>query len=305
MSISNAFLGQKRIRPRKDWGLFFLLLPFLAYLILFKYIPLFGWYLAFIDYKIGVPIFQSKFVYFENFKKLFMLPGFKRALTNTLIYSTIGYSLSLLPAIFAILLNEVRNAFFKKVVQTVTTIPHFISWVIVYGLCYGLLAKEGPINSALALFGTSQKLLTDRNAVYVFQTGVTIWKTVGWNAIIYIAAISAIDQELYEAAAIDGAGYFKKAIHVTIPGIMPTMIVLLLLGISHFLSNGMDQYLVFSNSITSRKLSTLELYTYTQGIGNYDYSYATAVGICMSAVSISLLFITNGLAKKVRGEAIV
>lgn len=305
MSVNTRVSLRRKNGKKKDWALFFLLLPFVVYLVLFRYIPLFGWYIAFIDYKIGVPIFQCEFVMFDNFEKLFMLPGFKRALRNTLIYSTIGYSLSLLPAIFAILLNEVKNTLFKKTVQTVTTIPHFISWVIVYGLAYGLLSKEGPVNSVLSVFGTSQKLLTDRDKVYVFQTGLSIWKSIGWNSIIYIAAISGIDQELYEAAAIDGAGYFRKALHVTIPGILPTMIVLLLLGIAQFLNNGMDQYLVFSNSITVRKITTLELYTYTQGIGNYDYSYATAVGICMSAVSISLLFITNAFAKKVRGEAIV
>ena len=292
-------------KSKKDWGLFLLILPFVVYLIMFRYVPLFGWYIGFVNYKIGTPIFKCEFVFLDNFKKLFELSAFKRAMTNTLIYSTINYATSLLPAVFAILLNEVGNKMFKKTVQTLTTIPHFISWVIVYGLCYGLFSKTGPVNAVLGLFGTSQKLLTDKDAVYAFQTFLGLWKSIGWSAIIYIAAISGIDQELYEAAAIDGAGYFKRAIHVTVPGIMPTMIVLLLLGISDFFSNGLDQKLIFANTVTQRKLTTIELYTYQQGIGKYDYSYSTAVGITMSIVSIILLFTTNAIAKKVRGTSIV
>ena len=170
---------------------------------------------------------------------------------------------------------------------------------------WALFSTEGAVNRILASFGTKQNLLTDRNSVYLFQTCLSVWKGLGWDAIVYVAAIAGIDQELYEAAAIDGAGHFKRAIHITLPGIMPTMVVLLLLGVANIISNGMDQYFLFQNSLIYNKIETLELYTYKQGIKLMDYSYASAVDITKSVVSITLLFTTNFIAKKVRGNSIV
>ena len=300
--------ANRKIRPKKqkkEWGLLFLLLPILVLVFLFKYVPLFGWYYSLIEYKVGRSIFDCKFVGLNNFVSLFQTKAFSRALTNTLIYAGIKYVMLLLPPLFAILLNEIGRKSFKKVVQTFTTLPHFISWVIIYSLCYALFSSEGPVNAVLAHFGKSQKLLTDKKAVYAFQSILYLWKVLGWNSIIYIAAITGIDQQLYEAAAIDGAGYFKQAIHITLPGILPTMFVLLLLGIADLINNGMDQYFVFQNTVTYTKLETLELYTYKQGLQLMDYSYATAVGIFKSVVSVTLLFVTNFFAKKVRGNSIV
>ena len=282
-----------------------MLLPVMIYILLFSYVPLFGWYYAFIEYKIGKSIFDCAFVGFDNFRILFSSAAFGRAMTNTLIYSGIKYAMLFLPPAFAILLNEIQHPGYKKFVQTLTTLPHFISWVIVYALAYALLSSDGPVNMFLAKFGTSQKLLMDKKAVYSFQSILYLWKCIGWDSIIYIAAITGIDQELYEAASIDGAGHFKKAIHITLPGIMPTLFVLLLLGIANIIGNGMDQYFVFQNSITYNKLETLEMYTYKQGVKLMDYSYSTAVGIFKSLVSVTLLFCTNFLAKKVRGNSIV
>ncbi|MBR0463148.1 MAG: sugar ABC transporter permease [Clostridia bacterium] len=292
-------------KPRKDWTLLLMLLPVIAFIILFCYVPLAGWYLALIEYIPGKPILECEFVGLKNFRSLFANPAFFRALKNTLIYSSIKYVFLLLPPVFAILLNEINSKGYKRVVQTVTTLPHFISWVIIYGLCYALFSSEGPVNQVLAHFGTSQKLLTNKNAVYAFQSVLHLWKTLGWNAIIYLAAIAGIDQTLYEAAEIDGAGKFRQALHITVPGILPTMFVLLLLGIADLVSNGMDQYYVFQNSIVYNKLETLEMYTYKQGLKLQDYSYATAIGIFKSVISITLLFVTNYFAKKIRGESIV
>lgn len=292
-------------KPKKEWGLLFLLLPILVLVFLFKYVPLFGWYFSLIEYKVGKSIFDCKFVGLNNFVSLFQTKAFSRALSNTMIYALIKYVMLLLPPLFAILLNEIGRKSFKKVVQTFTTLPHFISWVIIYSLCYALFSSEGPVNAVLAHFGKSQKLLTDKKAVYAFQSILYLWKVLGWNSIIYIAAITGIDQQLYEAAAIDGAGYFKQAIHITLPGILPTMFVLLLLGVADLINNGMDQYFVFQNTVTYSKLETLELYTYKQGLQLMDYSYATAVGIFKSVVSVTLLFVTNFFAKKVRGNSIV
>lgn len=290
---------------KKQWSLFFIALPLMIYVFAFRYIPLMGWYFAFIEYRIGTPIMNCDFVGLGNFKAMFSNPAFFRALKNTMIFSGIKYALLFLPPVFAIMFNEIQNDHYRKVVQTMTTLPHFISWIIVYGLMWALFSTEGAVNRILAVFGTKQNLLTDRNSVYVFQTCLSVWKGLGWDAIVYVAAIAGIDQQLYEAAAIDGAGHFKRAIHITLPGIMPTMVVLLLLGVANIISNGMDQYFLFQNSLIYNKIETLELYTYKQGIKLMDYSYASAVDITKSIVSITLLFSTNFIAKKIRGNSIV
>ena len=292
-------------KQRKQWSLFFIALPLMIYVFAFKYVPLLGWYFAFIEYKIGTPIMNCAFVGLDNFKAMFSNAAFFRALKNTMIFSGIKYALLFLPPVFAIMFNEIQNNRYRKVVQTMTTLPHFISWVIVYGLMWALFSTEGAVNRMLAVVGGEQALLTDRNNVYLFQSCLNLWKGLGWDSIVYVAAIAGIDQQLYEAAAIDGAGHFKRALHITLPGIMPTMIVLLLLGVANIISNGMDQYFLFQNSIIYNKIETLELYTYKQGIKLMDYSYASAVDIMKSVVSITLLFATNYFAKKVRGNSIV
>ena len=293
-------------KVKKEWGLLAIIAPFIILIFMFSYVPLAGWYLAFIKYKLGQPILNCQFVGFANFQKLFITGAFNNALKNTLIYSGLGYAFKFLPPLFAILLNEIGNKTFKKWVQTITTLPHFISWVIVYSLCYALLSTEGPVNEVLiALGGKKQNLLTNKKTIYMFMQVLGIWKGIGWDAIIYIAAITGIDQELYEAAAIDGAGYTQKALHITLPGIMPTFLVLLLLSVANLLSNGLDKLYAFQNMLIYNQVETLEMYTYARGIKNQDFSYATAVGIFQSTVSLTLLFVTNWIAKKIRGTSIV
>ena len=292
-------------KPKKDWSLLPFGIIFSLFVTLFSYVPLAGWYLAFIDYKLGANIFACKFIGLENFQAIFSSSAFSRALTNTLIFSAVKYACLFFPPIFAVLLNEIKNLHFKKVVQTLTTLPHFISWVIIYGFVYALFSSEGPVNSFLALFGKTQNILIDKNAVYAFQSILSLWKGLGWSSIIYMAAIAGIDQELYEAAAVDGAGYFRRAMHITVPGILPTLLVLLLLGVAEIMNNGMDQYYVFQNSATMKKLESLEIYTYNRGLKYQDFSYATAVSVFKTVVSVTLLFGTNFLAKKVRGNSIV
>ena len=293
-------------RKRKNWTLFFMALPLMIFVFAMKYVPLLGWYFSLIEYKVGKPILECDFVGFRNFEAMFKNPAFFRALGNTFIFSAIKYALLFVPPIFAILFNEIQNVRYRKIVQTMTTLPHFISWVIVYGLVYALFSTEGVVNKALTLFGLpAQNLMTNRNAVYSFQSVLYLWKVLGWNSIIYVAAIAGIDPQLYEAASIDGAGHFKRALHITLPGILPTMLVLLLLGVANIISNGMDQYYLFQNPMNYNKIETLELYTYKQGMKLMDYSYASAVDIMKSVVSLTLLFVTNAIAKKIRGNAIV
>lgn len=266
-------------KRRKRWNLFFLALPLMLMVLAFRYAPLFGWYLSLVDYKVGQPIFKSRFVGLYFFKMLFTSRDMSRIMRNSIILSAL------------------------KTVSLV--LPHFVSWVIVYSIAYALFTSDGIVNQLLGLFGKSQKLLTNKNAVYGFQTGIWIWKNLGWKSIIYVAAIAGIDQGLYEAATVDGANRFQNVLHVTIPGLMPTFVVMMLLGISDFVSNGMEQVYVFENALVTRNIETLELYTYKKGIKLMDYSYATAIGMFQSFISITLLTLTNLLAKRVRGESIV
>lgn len=303
--MTNTRMTSRSRRRRKRWDLFFLALPLMLLVFLFRYIPLFGWYLAFVDYKVGQSIFSADFVGLHFFKLLLGSRDMARILRNSIIFSALKTCALVLPPLFAILLNELNSRHFRKFAQTITTLPHFISWVIVYAIAYALFTTEGIVNQILAVFGQSQKLLTDKNAVYAFQTGIWIWKNLGWKSIIYVAAITGIDQGLYEAATVDGANRFQSILHITVPGLMPTFVVMLLLGIADFMCNGMEQVYVFENALVARNIETLELYTYKKGIKLMDYSYATAIGIFQSFISITLLTLTNGLAKRIRGESIV
>ena len=294
-----------RIRkPRKNWTYFFIALPLMALVVLFRYVPLAGWYLALIDYKVGQPILKCEWVGLKYFSMLLSSKDFHRVLGNTCIFSTYYMFMLLLPPLFAILLNELKLKRFAKLSQTAATLPNFVSWVLVYSVFYAVFSSDGVLNTVLANFGTSQKWLTSKKDVYWFQSFVSAWKSVGWRSIIYIAAISGIDQELYEASAVDGANRFQMCVHITIPGILPTFLVLFLIAIGNFVSNGLQQYFMFDNAFVSRNIETIELYTYNKGLKLLDYSYATAVGIFQSLISIVLLFIANGLSKIARGESI-
>ena len=303
--LSSAKQPVLRRKSKKRWDLFFLALPLMILVFAFSYVPLAGWYLAFVDYRVGMPVLKAEFIGLNNFKLLFSSRDFARVMKNTAIFSTLNIATLILPPLFAILLNELRSNRYRKLSQTLTTLPHFISWVTTYSIIYALFTTEGVVNQVLALLGTSQNLLINRNAVYVFQTCINLWSNLGWRAIIYVAAIAGIDQSLYEAATVDGANRLRCALHITIPGLLPTFIVMLLLGISDFVATGMDQYFVFENALVSRNIEVLDLYTYKKGLKLMDYSYATAIGIFKSVVSVLLLLFANKLAKLIRGESIV
>lgn len=293
-------------KKKKNWQLLLILLPLMVLVVLFHYVPLGGWVLSLFEYKPGYPLSQDQFVGLKFFKMILTKSATRRVLTNTLIFSSLDFLTLPLPMLLAILLNEIKSNRFRKAAQVVTTLPHFISWIIVYSLAFALFSSEGLLNQLLISMGMdTQNILTDRHAVYWFQTLISIWKSLGWNAIIYIAAIAGIDQELYEAATVDGAGKFRCALHVTVPGLMPTFIVLMLLRISNFINSGIDQYFVFQNNIIANNIEVLDLYVYTVGLKKQDYSYAIAAGIMKSFISITLLFMANFTAKKVRGESIL
>lgn len=293
---------------KSEWKLFGMVLPFMILLFMLAYVPIFGWVISLYDFRPGIPLFENEFIGFKYFKTLFTDKDILRSLGNTLIFSGIDFVLTPLPMIFAVCLNEITNTRFRKFVQTATTLPHFVSWIIIYSLAFGMFSTEGVMNSVLLDMGLIEKPilpLQNIDIVYPFQIFLTKWKNLGWGAIVYIAAIAGIDQEQYEAARLDGAGRFQSAIYITIPNLMPTFITMLILGVSNIINTGYDQYFVFKNAMVYDKIEVLDLYIYRMGLQLGDYSYATAAGIVKSFVSIILLFAANTIAKKVRGESIV
>jgi ABC-type polysaccharide transport system permease subunit len=286
------------------YQLFIMFLPFLILIFAFSYLPLYGWRYAFFEE--GTTFKASEFVGFKWFTTLFATAEFRarffRVMTNTLAMSALGLLTSWVPMAFAIFLNEIKNTRFRRFVQTFSTIPNFISWVLVYAIAFSIFATDGLINN---LLGTHTEFLTDNSHLWLKMLLWGTWKGVGWSAIIYISGIAGIDQQLYEAASIDGADRFQRMWHITLPGLMPTYIVMLVMSIAGILSNGMDQYLVFTNASTKEPLEVLDLYTYNLGIGSGQIALSTVVGMGKSIISIVLFFIANTAAKKIRGNGIV
>lgn len=297
------------------YKLFLMFLPFAVLAFLFCYLPLYGWRYAFFDYKSGGTLSADNFVGFKWFAYLFKNQATRRDLinvmTNTLAISGLNVVTSWIPMIFAIFLCEMRSMKFRRFVQAFTTIPNFISWVLVYAVALSIFSVDGFINTfakeigLLAENAQGKNYLMGDTLTWVKMWGWGTWKGVGWSAIIYIAGISGIDQSLYEAATVDGAGRFQKMRHITLPGLLPTFFVLLLMAIAGILSNGLDQYLVFMNAENAEHINVLDLYVYTLGIGNGSIPLSTVVGMFKSVISIILLFAANGASKVLRGESIV
>lgn len=298
------------MEPR--FQLFLMMLPIIALAVVFSYLPLYGWRYAFFDYKSGEQLTMDKFVGFKYFSQLLQNDATKkdivRVLRNTLAMSGLGISTSWIPMAFAIFLAEIKNNSFRRFVQTFTTIPNFISWVLVYAIAIAIFNTDGFINTFLtSVTGTvhsTNYLMSDAHS-WLKMLAWGLWKGVGWSAIIYVASISGIDQGLYEAATVDGAGRFAKMWYITVPELMPTFFVLLLMSVANILSNGMEQYLVFSNPMNKDAMQVLDLYVYNLGIGSGLIPLSTVIGMVKSFVSVVLLFGANSFSKAVRGESIV
>jgi putative aldouronate transport system permease protein len=295
--------------------LFLMLLPFLVLVTLFSYLPLWGWRVSFFDYRPGFDLTKDNFVGLAWFRYLFDNPATRArigaVLRNTFAMSGIGIATSWLPMVFAIFLSEMRSRRAKRWIQTVTTVPNFISWVLVYSVAFAIFSTEGFLNWALGGLGlieSGANWLMSGSNIWLKMWAWGTWKGLGWGAIIYIAAISGIDPQLYEAATVDGAGRFARMWHVTVPGLLSTYFVLLLLGISNILSNGMDQYLVFSNPANKSSIEVLDLYVYNLGLASGsggNIPLATLIGMLKSIVSVTLLLGANRASKLLRGESIV
>ncbi|HOE09190.1 MAG TPA: ABC transporter permease subunit, partial [Treponemataceae bacterium] len=292
--------------------LFLLLLPFVALVFIFSYLPLWGWRFAFFDYKPGGSLSLDKFVGFKWFTFIFETPStgrdLFRALRNTLAMSGLGIATSWFAMVFAIFLSEMKSVRARRFVQTLTTIPNFISWVLVYAVAFCIFSTDGFVSSLMVNSGAwaeGKNMLMGSDHIWLKMLGWGIWKGLGWGAIMYLAAITGIDQQLYEAATVDGAGRFQKMWHITVPELIPTYMVLLLLSIAGILNNGMEQYYVFENPTNTQAITVLDLYVFKLGIGQGLIPLSTVVGMVKSIVSVFLLFAANSISKVVRGTSIV
>lgn len=297
-------------KEKKDFKLFLYVLPSVLFIFLTCYLPLWGWSFAFVQYKPGKSVLDCVFVGFDNFKDLFgnaiMRRNVLNSVLNTFGIHFLGYVFSPLPMLFAVLLSEIRSKKFQKIVQTVTTLPHFISWVIMYSLTISVLGGNGLINIVLHNIGSdfAINIINADKHVWLIQVLLQEWKGLGWNSIVYFAAIAGLDQGMYEAAMVDGAGKWQRIWHITLPQLIPTYFVLLIISIGNFLNTGVDQYLVFSNAMNKARIEVLDLYVYNIGIGSGQISYSVAAGMLKSLVAFVLFALANTASKKIRGTSV-
>lgn len=296
--------GKIRITPveiKRQWILHVFAVLFVIYGIVFYYLPLGGWIMAFQNYKIKTGLFHSAFVGLGKFQFLFSDKTFIRVIRNTLGMGVINLVTSTIMAIvFAILLNEIRNKMGKKVIQTISYLPHFLSWIIVTGIIHDALSPTGIVNELLLnmhLIKDDINFFAHENYFWPIVAFANNWKETGWNAIIYLAAITSIDPSLYEAAEMDGAGRWAKIRHITLPGIRPTIMILLVMNIGNVLNAGFEVQYLLGNGLVKKVSETIDIYVLNWGISQSDYSLGTAAGIFKSVVAIILIIIANQVAK--------
>ncbi|MBP3361148.1 MAG: sugar ABC transporter permease [Clostridia bacterium] len=303
---NNSFFLNVKKELYNNRYLYILMIPVLLYYILFCYAPMTGIVIAFKDYQISEGILGSKWVGLKYFKEFFSGMFFTRTLRNTIMISVYDIVFGFpLPVIFALLLNEINNLKYKKIVQTVTYLPHFISMVVICGMIVDFFSRDGVITRLLTLFGFENiNYMSDARYFRSIYVGTGIWQGFGWNSIIYIAAISGIDQQLYEAAEIDGAKKIRKVWHITIPGISDTIILMLILRLGSVLSIGAEKVILLYNAGTYETADIISSYVYRTGIGGARYSYSSAVGLFQSVVNFIILIAANGISKKIKGNSL-
>lgn len=287
--------------------MYLLLIPGLVFLLLFKYTPMYGIIIAFQDFNIFGGISGSEWVGTAQFERLMQSDEFFQVLINTLLISL--YKITILfpiPIVIALMLNEVRRMFFKRTIQTIIYLPHFLSWVIISGLFLNILSPSGGIvNEIIRSFGGEPiSFFTDNSlfrSLVVFTAG---WKEIGWNAIVFIAAIAGIEQEQYEAAAIDGAGRIRQMWSISLPGMLPTIVLMFILRIGSLLEAGTEQILTMYNPLVYETGDVIGTFVYRMGLGQQDYSFSTAVGLFNSAVGFLLIVIGNMLSRKFLNRSI-
>ena len=284
----------------RNWSLYLIAVPMIVFYLLFAYKPMYGALIAFKEYKPALGFAGSPWVGFAQFERFFSSPFFGRLMRNTVLLSF--YSLIFgfpAPIILALLLNEVRHAKFKKAVQTISYLPHFISIIVVAGMITDFSMSTGLFNQIVEFFGGERHpLLQDPSLYRTIYVASDIWQQIGWGSIIYLSALSGVDQQLYEAAEVDGAGRFKKLIHVTLPAITPTIVIMLILRIGSLLSIGYEKTILLYNPSTYETADIISSYVYRAGILEKGWSYSTAIGLFNSMINLVLLLLANAFSRK-------
>jgi len=306
MPRKNSFTAQLIAQKQ----LLFMTVPIILYVLLFSYVPLWGWTMSFQNYRPSRSFFQQEWVGLKWFQFLFTDRDFLRVLRNTIAMSMINMVLGYVSAIIlALLLNEVKKILFKRVVQTISYLPHFLSMIIVTGLVASMLSVEnGAVNEFLLFLGIIKEPIPWLSVPKYFWgiIGVTfVWKDVGWNTIIYLAAMAGIDPSLYEASEIDGCNRYQKMWHITLPGIKATIIILLIMSIGRLLDAGFELQYLLRNGMIQDVAETIDIYVITYGLENFNYSLATAAGMFKNTINICLILLANWLAKRMGEERLI
>ncbi|KRE57698.1 ABC transporter permease [Paenibacillus sp. Soil750] len=291
----------------RDRWMYLLLFPGILYFVVFKYVPMLGLVMAFQDYKPFTGFINSPWVGFKHFERFFMEPQFWSLFRNTLLLAI--YNLVFffpLPILLALMINEARREMFKRIVQTLLYLPHFISWVVAVGIFYVLFTTEGGVvNELLAQFGFEKiPFMLSEEWFRPMIIAQSIWKEAGWGTIIFLAALSGVDLQLYEAARMDGAGRWRQLWHITIPAIRSTIVILFILRLGSFLDTGFEHIFLMLNSMNREVGEVFDTYVYMKGLTQAQYSYSTAVGLFKSLVGLILVLGANKLAKKFGEEGV-
>ncbi|MCI8664061.1 MAG: sugar ABC transporter permease [Hungatella sp.] len=296
--------GSFSYRARKDWirnrSLYILVIPVVVFYFMFHYKPMYGAIIAFKDYTPALGVSESPWVGFDNFIRFFKSVYFGRLIKNTILLSVYNLIFGFpAPIILALLLNEVRNKRFKSITQTITYLPHFISLIVVTGMLTNFSMTTGLFNDIIAFFGGERSpLLQDPKLYRTIYVASSIWQEVGWGSIIYLSALAGVDSQLYEAAQIDGAGKWKQLIHVTMPAIAPTIIIMLIMKMGSLMNMGYEKTILLYNPSTYETADIISSHIYRIGLLDQDWSYSTAIGLFNSVINFGLLLITNKISKR-------
>lgn len=296
----------RSLRTQRE--LWLLCIPIIIWVAVFAYYPMYGILMAFVDYIPGKEIFQCDFMGLKYFQQFLTNPSIAMLLRNTLAMSSLSLTVGFVaPIAFALMLNELGGRKTKKFIQTVSYLPHFISWVVAGSMVYLVLSSDGILNNLLIQFGatdTAIPFLTKGEYYWTTYTVVNIWKSMGWSSIIYLSAMSGVDEELYQAGAIDGLGRWGMVKHITLPSIAPTIVLLWILGIGNILNAGFDYHLIIGNDATRTYWDVIDTYAYRYGVQQGFYSMGTAVSLMKSMIGFLLVWATNTISKKLTDTSI-
>lgn len=319
MKVQDAAVSKKTSKKQTEFRkflrslrtqrqLWLLSIPIIIWVAVFAYYPMYGILMAFVDYLPGKEIFQCDFVGLKYFKQFVTNPSIWTLLRNTLAMSGLSLTIGFFsPIVFAVLLNEIGRAKVKKVIQTISYLPHFISWIVAGSMVYLMLSSDGIVNNLLLTFGISENsfpFLTKGEYYWAIYTIVNMWKSMGWSSIIYLSSMSGVDEELYQAGAIDGLGRWGMVKHITLPSIAPTIVLLWILGMGNILSAGFDYHLIIGNDATRPYWDVIDTYSYRYGVQQGFYSMGTAVSLMKSLIGFVLVCLTNFISKKLTDNSI-